>query len=255
MMKIYRSITINIETGKVEAEDSYEYDGPISLCKGGVKTKTVQSPEAREALAAVMPALYRIGLFGGAGLPLYNVPGAPTDTAMGYFGSAVPSPYQSPSLPSTAGLMPSSSNIGKISPEIRQAVGAPYLEAIGQVTEQFGGGMGSARGGLSGAGGEVLSQQMTKMIPQYTQQLWNMVSPGLQQGYQSEMAKWQADLGAQQADWQARAAAGLAGAQTGAQMQQQRWAADVAARQAPFGPITEIAGGTMPSTIGGTTKK
>jgi len=246
-MKIYKSITIDIESGEVIAEDSFNYHGPIAECfgGGGVQTRTVQSPEARQALTAIMPALERIGLKGGEGLPLYDIPGAPIQPSMGYFAGAVPEQYQPPSA---AGLMPSAASIGAISPQIKKAVAQPYLEAIGQVTEQFGGGMGSARGGLSGAGGEVLSQQMTKMIPQYTQQLWGMVQPGLQTGYQAE-------LGATQADWQARAAAGFAGAQTGAQMQQQQWAADVAARQAPFGMVPEIAGGAMPSTIGGTTKK
>jgi len=209
-MRIYNSVTIDIETGEIEAEDSYEYDGPVAGCKGGVETEIVQSPQAREALSAIMPALYRIGRLGGAGLPLYDVPGAPTEEMMGYF----------------RGVAPSAENIGAISPEIKAAVGAPYLEAIGQVTEQFGGGMGSAMGGLSGAGGEVLNQQMTKMIPQYTQQLWEMVQPG-------EMAA----------------------ATAGASMAQQEWGADVAARAAPFGMVPEIAGGAMPTTVGGMSKK
>ena len=31
-MKIYNSITRDIETGEIEAEDSYEYDGPTTEC-------------------------------------------------------------------------------------------------------------------------------------------------------------------------------------------------------------------------------
>ena len=33
-MKIYNSITRDIETGEIEAEDSYEYEGPIADCNG-----------------------------------------------------------------------------------------------------------------------------------------------------------------------------------------------------------------------------
>jgi len=31
-MRIYNSVTIDIETGEIEAEDSYEYDGPVAGC-------------------------------------------------------------------------------------------------------------------------------------------------------------------------------------------------------------------------------
>jgi len=33
-VKIYNSITRDIETGEIEAEDSYEYEGPIADCNG-----------------------------------------------------------------------------------------------------------------------------------------------------------------------------------------------------------------------------
>lgn len=36
-MKIYRSITWDIETGNVIHEDSYEYDGPLALCDRSVQ--------------------------------------------------------------------------------------------------------------------------------------------------------------------------------------------------------------------------
>ena len=243
-MKIYTKVVIDIETGKMLDEESYEYDGPIAECKGGgfdpakvfdpanvwgeheggggMNTTIVTSPEARQLLEWLGPSLQRIGEMGGAGKPLYDVPKAPIGRSMKYFRGAVPS---------AAGLMPTAENIGAISPEIKQAVAAPYLEGIGQVTEQFGGGMGSAMGGVSGAGAKVLQDSMTQMIPQYTQQLWGMVQPGMQQ------------------EWTAQTAANLAQAQTGAQMEQAEWGADVAARAAPYGLIPEMAGGSMPSIM------
>lgn len=244
-MKVFKSVTIDIETGKVLDEISYEYGGPVAECKsgrdfgkttldpgniygwrdsggGGMNTTIVSSPEARQLLEWLSPALKRIGKAGGKGEALYDVPGAPIDQAMGYYQGAVPS---------ASGLMPSAENIGAIDPKIREAVAAPYLEGIGQATEQFGGGMGSARGGVSGAGAKVLQDSMTQMIPQYTQQLWGMVQPGLQ------------------SEWTAQTGANLARAQTGAQMAQQEWGADVASRAAPYGLIPEMAGGSMPSIM------
>lgn len=34
-MRVYRSITTDIETGEIIAEDSYEYCGPIAKCEKG----------------------------------------------------------------------------------------------------------------------------------------------------------------------------------------------------------------------------
>jgi len=34
-MKIYNSVTIDIATGRILAEDSYDYDGPVAECYGG----------------------------------------------------------------------------------------------------------------------------------------------------------------------------------------------------------------------------
>lgn len=43
-MKIYRSLTIDIETGRVLEEDSFEYDGPLALCD-----RSAQSSAGRAA--------------------------------------------------------------------------------------------------------------------------------------------------------------------------------------------------------------
>lgn len=47
-MKIYREITLSMETGEVLAEDSYEYDGPVAECKGGGGGNNEQPETAQE---------------------------------------------------------------------------------------------------------------------------------------------------------------------------------------------------------------
>jgi len=231
-MKIYTKVTISMDTGEVLDSESYEHDGPIAACKGGSsKTTYVQSPQAQEALSAYMPALYRMGQQGAYGAPLWNTGNIPTSSLGDY-------PVSGYEAPSAAGLMPSAANIGAIDPNIKEAVAAPYLEAIGQVTEQFGGGMGSARAGLSGAGANVLNKSMQTMIPQYTQSLWNMVQPGL-------MTEYQANVGGTEAGWQAQLA--RAGAATSLAAQQ--YQAEQAARAAPYQALPGIVGGAMPSPV------
>lgn len=236
-MKIYTKVTIFMETGEVLNSESYEYDGPVAECKGGTSTKTVQSPEAREALAAYMPALHRMGQYGAAGAPLWDTGQVPT-WSLGQY------PTQGYQAPSAAGLMPSAANIGAIDPNIKAAVAGPYREALGNIVEGFGGGMGSARGGLAGAGGEVLAGAAERMIPQYTQQLWSMVQPGLSQEYQAQVGGTQAGFQAQLA--RAAAASGLS---------VQQYQAEQAARAAPFQAMPAVVGGTMPQTFGSGTKK
>jgi hypothetical protein len=52
-MKIYNSITIDISSGEVLYEDSFEYGGEIAECKGGSSTTQVEDPEAARRMAAV----------------------------------------------------------------------------------------------------------------------------------------------------------------------------------------------------------
>jgi len=269
-MRIYTKVQISMKTGKVLNSESYEYDGPVAECKGSTKTKTVQSPEARRALRAYMPALKRMGAFGAEGLPLWDTEQVP-DWSLGEYptqGYGAPAYPDVPAwqTPSAAGLMPSSANIGNIDPNIKAAVAAPYEEAMGQMVEKFGGGMGSARGGLSGAGGEVLMRGAERMIPAYTQQLWSMVQPGLQQEYGAEVAGRGQEYGARTAGMGAEYAGRLGGAQAGYQAQLaraaaasgltvQQYQAQQSARAAPFQAMPAVVGGTMPQTFGSGTKK
>lgn len=53
-MKIYRSITIDIDTGETVAEDSFDYDGPVDLCKsGGSTTTNTQDPKYNARMATI----------------------------------------------------------------------------------------------------------------------------------------------------------------------------------------------------------
>lgn len=51
-MRIYNSITIEIESGSVLDEDSFEYSGPISHCGGGSAAPIVLPSPTEEALNA-----------------------------------------------------------------------------------------------------------------------------------------------------------------------------------------------------------
>ena len=51
-MKIYKEVRIDIGTGKVTHEKSFEYEGPVALCKGGGSTTTVD-PEYNAGLLAL----------------------------------------------------------------------------------------------------------------------------------------------------------------------------------------------------------
>ena len=64
-MKIYTKVVFDMDSMDVIESEHFNYDGLVAECKGGTTTQYVQSPEAREALEAVMPALRRIGTTGG----------------------------------------------------------------------------------------------------------------------------------------------------------------------------------------------
>jgi hypothetical protein len=79
-MKIYKKIRIDIETGAVTHEDSFEYEGPLALCGGGkgggsqTRTEYVQSPEQRQVYNALnADHIRRIGS-AGASDPLWEIP-------------------------------------------------------------------------------------------------------------------------------------------------------------------------------------
>jgi len=231
-MKIYTKVTISMDTGEVLDSESYEHDGPIAECKGGggSNTEYVQSPQAQQIMEYMMPAAQRMGEYGGSGKALWNTGGL--QSSLGLYPT---SPYN---VPSSQMMMPSAANIGSIAPEIQEAAWQPYETAIGNVVEQFGGGMGSARGGVSGSGANLLSELTQEVAPQYTSSLWSMVQPGL-------AAEYSGLLGAEQAAFGGR----LAQAQAGTQEALQQYMAQQAAKSAPYTGTAQLMGVSMPTAV------
>jgi hypothetical protein len=52
-MKIYTMFKIDIDSGQVLEEDSYEYDGPVAHCGGGKSTTNTQDPVYNARMAAI----------------------------------------------------------------------------------------------------------------------------------------------------------------------------------------------------------
>lgn len=170
---------------------------------GATDVQYVQSPEARKAMGLMMPTMERIGAAGVGGPPLWEPPAPPT-------------------LPGLEMMMPTAATMGAIAPEVREAVMAPYTDVSRQLTEQLGaaGQLGSARGGISGAGATGLGRYWADVAPEYTKSLWGMTAP-------AQMAGWgrEADLATQ------------------------LWQQQIAAQQFPFGVIPGVFGAAMPSPV------
>jgi len=238
-MRIYTSITWDMSTLEEICSEGYEYNGPIAECKGGGSTKTeyVQSPEAAALYEAALPGIQRMSQAASSGQPLWNA-GNISTSSLGYYPTSF-SPYE---VPSSSMLMPSAANLGNIAPEIRTAVWEPYQEAAGNLIEQYGGGYGSARGGVSGAGAGVLSDFYKEAAPQYASSLWGMVSPGLS-------AEYQGLLGANQTAFTSNVASQLARAQAATGLTGQEYAARQAAYAAPYAGLGGIATGNIPTAV------
>lgn len=55
-MKIYNKVVIDIETGEIIKEDSFDYHGPVAECKGGGSTINSQDPAYNARMAAIAEA-------------------------------------------------------------------------------------------------------------------------------------------------------------------------------------------------------
>lgn len=229
-MRIYTKVVIHIETGNVLESESYDYNGPIAECKGGSSTKVnyVQSPEARQALSAYMPALQKMGAAAEAGEQLWNTSNIPT-SSLSYYPTT---PY------SVGGVEELLYQPGMLSEDVITGLQSPYLDYLGQAVEQFGGGYGSARGGISGAGQTVLNKALEYTAPNLALATQQMVSPALSQAYQARIGAEQAGYGGQLA--QAAAATNLAG---------QQYSAEQAAMAAPYQALPSIVSGAMPTPV------
>lgn len=221
-MKVITKSVIDMETGKVLEQDSYEYDGPVAECKkgggGGGSTQYVQSPEARKMLRKMMPAVSKIGQAGKEGTPLWDVPDTPGVSAMPGISSAP---------------MPTQGWFSGLDENIKAGMMEPYQEASQQLMEQMGAaGMGgSARGGISGNAAAGLGRFWEDAATGMGQQAWGMINP-------NAMAQWQMQNTMQMEPWRMEN-----------QNAMQAWAQDIAARQSPYSIIPGMAGGAMPTPV------
>jgi hypothetical protein len=224
-VKIYKTLVMDIKSGKTIFEDSYIYDGPIAECKGGSSTEYVQSPEAREIMEMMMPTVQRIAEAGQLGGTLWDIPSY-----------GLPASY---AIPDITSMMPTTATMAAISPDVKAAVMAPYKETEQQLLETLGagGGLGSARGGFSGQGAAGVGRYWADVAPEYTQSLWGMVAPAQQAG-------WQAELN--------RALTGY-GAELG--RSKDIWSQQVQAAQFPYTVIPQMAGAAMPTPVTTSGKK
>jgi hypothetical protein len=263
-MKIYKKIRIDIETGAVTHEDSFEYEGPLALCGGGkgggTKTEYAQSPEQRAVYGALMPTISRIGSAGASGSPLWRIPQTPTAPTAPQYTSPTPQGYN---VPDAVG--PTQGWWDSIASPVMAGLNAPWNDARNQMFESLGqaGSLGSAGAGMSGAAGAALGEFESNRANQMGLQAWNMMQPGL-------MNQWQGQLGANQylTGMQNAAEQQQYGTNYQNQLNQQQqdygmsqnlWNQQIAANQAPFTIAPGLMGGTystpmvqeQPNMIGG----
>lgn len=200
-MKIYNKVVIDMVSGDVIEEDSFEYDGAIAECKGGssqTKTEYVQSPEQRQVFAEVLPIIQEMAAQRGevlwdvaAGMPTVPTPltaqgvmtGVETPSAVGVtpgMGGVLTglAPYEIPEA-----VMPSSGWFEGIAPEVRAGLWEPYKEAGMGLTEQMAsmGQLGSARAGVSAGAGAALGELSAQAATDVGLQAWQMTAPQLMQ--------------------------------------------------------------------------
>jgi hypothetical protein len=169
------------------------------------RTKTISSPESQAALEAFMPALRRIGEAATKGKQLYEVPQAPlVDYNPGQYA-------------------PSAGWFSGLDPSITQGMWEPYNQGANQLAEQLSsfGGLGSARGGVSGMGAAGLGKFWENASQNVGMNAWNMMGPTRE------------------------AQAAQTSAAQNAAMQQ--WLQQILATQSAYGPVAGIVGGAMPT--------
>jgi len=149
------------EFGRVEAR--FKGGGGSST----TQTSYVQSPEARQVMQAMMPAVQRVGAAGATGQALVDVPDLP----------------QVSDAP-----MPTQGWFSNLDPNIMAGIREPYEQASQDLMEQMGaaGVGGSATAGLSGIGQKGLESFWSRAAPQMGMTAWNMINP-------NAMAQWTAE--------------------------------------------------------------
>jgi hypothetical protein len=254
-MKIYEYVRIDIETGEILEEKSFEYEGPIAKCGGGggSKVEYEQSPEQQLAWQAISPMLqemYGYGIteparteiqytkdpygnvvphtvqipaqYGKVGDPkVWDVPQAP---------SPVPTPqmgqYVDPSV-----LRPTADWYGSLSPEVMGGLWAPYEQAGERLLERMGaqGMAGNIRGGYSGQAQAAMGTLAAEAAKNVGLQAWQMNQP-------AQLAQY--DIGMQNY----RAAMGRTAQQDA--LNQAMWHQQIQAAQFPYTVMPGLVGGT-----------
>ena len=148
-MKVYRSVTFDLD-GNVVSEDSYEYEGPISKCKGGdsASVEYQQSPAQANIYWQAFQPLKT--LWGDDGRKFHR--------EMAWR------------------LLPSKSYFSQIPDELMGAAWEPYHQGAEQMMGRFGSQnlLGSPSTSMSPAGGEAMGEYYADAAQQVGMDTWNM---------------------------------------------------------------------------------
>jgi len=140
-----------------------------SFIPGKATGNYIQTPQSQAVLEMLWPGMqqYASALSGGGSL--YNVPQAP---------------------------MPNQGWFSGLDPSITQGLWEPYQQGSQQLAEQLGsyGQLGSARGGVAGAGAAGLGKYWEQAGRDVGLSAWSMINP-------NQMAQYQAQTQAQQMPW------------------------------------------------------
>lgn len=150
---------------------------------GSSDVEYTQSPEARQALNAILPLIQGLGQYGSQ----RYFGGAPNMGAPSMSGVLTDQPMYD--IPNPATAMPTKDWWNSLDPGVKQGLYAPYEEAGQMLGEQMGGRgqLGSATGGYSGAYGAAMGELAGQAANNVGLSAWQMTAP-------MAMNAWNADL-------------------------------------------------------------
>ena len=243
-MKIYTKIVIDIETLETLKEESYEYEGELSLCGGGGSdVEYTQSPEQREIFGYLSPLIQQATSRGLAGEPAWNVDAPPDvfDPKTGI--PSMQGVLSDTPMYNTDFMQPTQQWWNNVSPDVKSGLWSPYKEAGNQLSEQLGGQgqWGSARGGPSGAAGAAMGQLMSEGAQNVPLQAWQMGQEGRAADLAKSQTGYQNQLQESMADWNRYG--------TDYQNQMTQWQMEQQAIQYPFTAAPGMLGGTYSQPV------
>ncbi len=286
-MKIHTKIRIDIKTGEVLEDKSFEYAGEVAQCGGGKgggsSVEYTQSPEQREMYELINPVVARLA---GAATGGYwqETPGTWSDSGRGFIGrngnmnygqtytpgtrewieSDAQSLYDIPDAP-TAPTAPSMQNIplynipdasmmmpsqdwwGSLSPEVMQGLWSPYNAGAQQMMETMGAG-----GNLGSARGGYSGTGENALGRFYSDAATDVGLQAWKMTQPAMMANWQAQLQRGQTGY-GQAVQDyqntLAQQQADYGMAQEDWRQQIAREQMPYGILPGLVGGTYSTPV------